>query len=400
MARDLSKRDAEFAPGVEGAGRRRGSGIANMILYITVIFLVVAAVWAHYSLIDEVTRGQGRVIPSSHIKVVQNLEGGILSELLVAEGAVVEKDQVLARIDDTTFASNFREARTRSMALRAAAARLNAEVRGTEPEFPADVRSERPDLVAAEMQLYVSRRRELQMAVEMVERSLALVTQELEMSAPLVAEGALSEVEVLRLRRQQNELKGALSDRRNRFLAEAQSELTRTGVELSRVDETNVAVKDRVARTVLKSPVRGVVQKVHTTSVGAVIQPGRDVLEIVPLEDTLLVEAQVSPIDIAFIRPGHQAMVKITAYDYSIYGGLPGEVERISADTMTDERKGESYFKVIVRTKNAQLGTPEKPLPIIPGMTASVDILTARRSVLNYLLKPFYRVQERAFRER
>ena len=379
---------------------RRGMLLANGVLYATLAFFVAAFIWAQRSVIDEVTIGQGRVIPSSLVHVVQNLEGGILSDLRVQEGAVVRKGDVLARIDDTGFSATYRESRTRELALRAAAARLSAEVRGAAPEFPADVRRERPDLIASETQLHRSREQELRQSVQMVERSLELVSQELKMAAPLVDKGALSEVDVLRLRRQENELRGALEDRRNKFAAEAQAELTRVQVELSRLRDTNVAAKDRVTRTVLTAPVHGVVKKLHVTTLGAVVQPGRDILEIVPLEDSLLVEAQVRPSDIAFIRPGQRAMVKITAYDFSIYGGLQGEVERISADTLVDERKGESYYKVMVRTKSAFLGRPDQPLAIIPGMTASADILTGRRSVLQYLLKPFNRVQERALRER
>jgi adhesin transport system membrane fusion protein len=360
----------------------------------------VALVWAAYATLDEVAIGTGRVIPSSQVQLIQNLEGGILAELAVTEGKLVEKDQVLLRIDDTRFTSTVREAQAKRLSLLASVARLTAEAKGGALVFPEEVRREAPHLARNESELYASRRRALNEAVAGLTRSHEFASRELAMSEPLVARGAISEVEVLRLRRQVNELQTGIDERRNRYRAEAGEELARHQAELAGLKESAVAMEDRVKRTVMRSPVRGIVKTVHITTLGAVIQPGASILEIVPLGDTLLIEAQVRPDDIAFIRPGQPATVKITAYDYSIYGGLPGRVEHVSADSTVDDKKGVSFYKVLVRTDTSNIDHHGKLLPIIPGMTASVDILTGKKTVLDYLLKPVLKARERAMRER
>lgn len=401
LARGDAHQDAEFMADVKAAMQYHAPPATNVSLYVLVAFLGVAAYWMTVSSLDIVTVGQGTVIPSSKVQMIQNLEGGILSELAVREGQTVEKDQVVARISDVRFASDYRENRARYLALLARIARLTAEVQGTAPAFPPDVRAERPDLVRNETELYLSRRKELEELIAVRKRSHEMVSRELEMSLPLVAKGAISEVEILRLRRQENELSGQIEDKRNQFEADAHRELTATKVDLAGLSETIRASKDRMVRTTIRSPMRGLVKKINIMTIGGVIQPGSNIMEVVPLEDTLLIETRVQPDDIGFVRPGQEATVKVTAYDFSIYGGLPGAVEVVSADAIVDEtNRNQTYYKVMVRTRSNRLESKDGPLLIIPGMTASVDILTGKRTVLQYLLKPIIKTKEAALRER
>jgi multidrug efflux pump subunit AcrA (membrane-fusion protein) len=392
--------DREFMSDARAAVMRDARPLTLAVLYCTAIFLVIAVGWASWATLDEVVVGTGKVIPSSQIQVIQNLEGGILAELTVAEGQVVNKDQVLLRIDDTRFTSSYREAQVKRLALLASIARLTAETQGTPLSFPREVVKASPHLVRSETALYQSRRRAVNETVAGLKRSYELASRELKMSESLVPMGAISEVEILRLRRQVNELQTNIDERTNRYRAEAGEELAKNASELATLDESTVAMEDRVKRTVVRSPVRGIVKKLNFTTPGAVLQPGAPIMEIVPLEDTLLVEAQVRPDDIAFIHPGQAATVKLTAYDFSIYGGLKGNVELVSADSMLDDKKGVTYYKVLARTQSATLDFHGKALPIIPGMTAQVDILTGRKTVLDYLLKPVLKTRERAMRER
>jgi adhesin transport system membrane fusion protein len=374
-------------------------------------------------------------------QVIQNLEGGILTEIMVEEGEIVEKEQPLLRLDDIRFSSSYRESRSRYLTLLARAARLSAEAGDQALKIPEAVLEEEPKLAENELALFNSRATELQSSLSILNqqvtqtrqeltelnsnnkklaRSYALVRQELAMSQPLAEEGAISEVEILRLKRSVNDLKGELEtsrlaiprlqaayeevkskidDLKISFRTQARTELNETEAELSATGETLLSQEDRVNRTLVRSPVRGTVKQVMVTTIGGVIQPGMDLVEIVPLEGNLLVEAHVRPADIAFLRPDQNVQVKLTAYDYAIYGGLPAKLEHISADTITDEN-GDSFYLIKVRTERSYLGTVENPLKIIPGMTAAVDILTGEKSVLDYLLKPVLRARERALRER
>jgi membrane fusion protein, adhesin transport system len=370
------------------------------LVYLVLGFILVFVFWAWRAEVEVVTTGSAKVIPSSKVQIVQNLEGGILEELLVAEGEIVKRDQVLARISDTTFASNYRESRARQLALRAAIARQQAEVTGAQPSFPSEVAKERPDFVREELALFRARQQELKESLDNFAITLGMVREELKLSEPLVKAGAISEVEILRLRRQEAENKARMDDRRNQFRAAAQGELRQSQVELSRLEESIVAMQDRVRRTTVRSPMDGVVKTLKITTRGAVIQPGSDIMEIVPIEDRLLVETRISPSDVGFLRPGQQAMVKVSAYDFSIYGGLEGKVEHISADTITDARANEVYYLVFVRTEKNSISAGDKNLTVIPGMTAGVDILTDRKTILQYIMKPFLRARETAMRER
>jgi adhesin transport system membrane fusion protein len=374
---------------------------SHSLLYAVLSFLLVAVIWAHYAILDEVTSGIGKVITSSQVQVIQNLEGGILSELSVHEGDFVKKDQVLLRIDNTKFVSSYREGRVRYLALLAANARLLAEATGGEhPVFPKKVLDGAPESVKIETALFGSQMKALEASVSSVYRSYQMAKEELDKTMPLLQKGSASEVEILRLQRQVNDLLGQVEDKRNKFRADAQSELNKNQLDIEGLEQTNISSADRLTRTVVRSPVHGIIKKLYVVTIGGIIQPGMNIMDIVPIEDNLLIEAQVRPTDIAFLRPGQEATVKITAYDFSVYGGIRGKLEHISADTIVDEKRGESYFLIRVRTDTNFIQSDSKQLPIIPGMTADVEILTGKKSILSYLLKPLLKTKDKALRER
>lgn len=393
-----ARADKDLLADVRSAAMLDANPLAGASLLLLVAVLATGFLWARSAVLDEVTVGEGKIIPSSRAQVIQSLEGGILAELLVEEGDIVDKDQVLLRIDDTRFGASLRESELRAQALRAAIARLEAEAAGTAPVFPEDLPAE---TVSLEQRLYVSRRRALEESIGALATSLRLAQEELDMTAPLVTQGAVSEVEVLRLRREVNELRGKIEERRNTFRADARAELAEKEAELAALQQIMTAREDQFRRTVVRAPMRGTVKNIEVTTVGGVIQPGTEIMEIVPLEDRLLVEAKIRPKDVAFLHPGLPAKVKITAYDYSIYGGLEGVLEHISADTITDEKTGDTFYRVRVRTDKAFLEDSNgERLPIIPGMTATVEVLTGEKTVLDYILKPVLKVRDRAMRER
>lgn len=405
----------------------------------TALCLVLALLlWAGLSRIDEMAKGEGKVVPASAVQVIQSLDGGIVQDLLVREGSVVEKGQLLLRIDPTRFASSLRENVAQVDALRLKALRLAAVAEDKAFEAPAELLASDPELVAQEQRLFDASRAELEATLKgareqvnqrsqdlaqvraqevQASTSYTLVQKELKLTQPLVASGAVSSVELLRLEREVARLLGERDSARARIpgleaavkeaeskLAElglawrnkARNELSEVSAKLKALTEGQVGLADRVKQSDVRSPVRGTVKQLFANTVGGVVQPGKDILEIVPLEDSLLLETRVLPKDIAFIRPGQDAMVKFSAYDFSVYGGLAATVEQIGADTVTDE-KGNAFYIVKVRTRTAFLG--EAKLPIIPGMTAEVDILTGKRSILSYLLKPLLRAKAGALRE-
>ena len=436
------REDIEFMGETAAAALQGPPAYAHVLIWGTVAFVAAFITWAAFANIGETTVGEGKVIPSSQVQVVQNLEGGIVSEIKVRIGEVVRKNQVLMLIDDTRYASSFNENKVKNDALTAKIARLNAEVSGKNFELGAKFIKDNPDLAERELTLYRSRQAEFnantaglrqqidQRLQELKEKrareiqikaSLDLLKRELTMSRPLVKAGAMSEVELLRLERQENDLQGeldstkitiprldaAVTEARNKlesyvakFRNDALTELNQVRAEQEGTSATQVALKDRVERAVVRSPVTGTIKALKVNTVGGVVQPGSDLLEIVPLEDNLLVEARVKPRDIAFLRPGQETLVKITAYDFSIYGGFHAKLENISADSITDEKKGETYYLVRVRTMSAMPERHGQPLAIIPGMTATVHIHTGEKTFLQYLLKPIIKTKELAFRER
>ncbi|MBJ7224168.1 MULTISPECIES: HlyD family type I secretion periplasmic adaptor subunit [unclassified Brenneria] len=373
---------------------------AERIIVITALLLLATGIWAVFGSLDEVSTGIGKVIPSSREQTLQSLDGGILSALTVREGALVESGQVVARLDPTRSESNMGESAARYRASLAASIRLNAEVNDQPLEFPDSIK-DWPELTAAETRLYKSRRTQLADSESRLKEALVLVESELTITERLVKTGAASHVEVLRLRRQKADLDLKLTDLHSQYYVQARQELAKANAEVDMLSEVIKGRADSVTRMTVRSPVRGIVKNIQVTTIGGVIAPNGDLMEIVPVDDHLLVEARLSPRDIAFIHPGQKALVKITAYDYAIYGGLDGVVETISPDTIQDEAKPEIfYYRVFIRTDQDYLQNKAgRRFSIVPGMIASVDIKTGEKTVMDYLIKPFNRMNE-ALRER
>jgi len=416
LKKDLGQQaeDQDYITDVNSASLYGASIQSHLILWLSIAFVIIAIIWANFAELDEVTRGSGKTTPSSHIQIVQNLEGGILAEILVREGQVVKKGQALLQLDAVRFASSLNETKLKYYELLAATARLSAEVENNALIIPPVVLKKAPEIAENAQRLFKSRRNELNATTKILKeqinqyaRGYSLLKEELDMSAPLVDEGAMSRVELLRIKREVNNIRGQLTETKNklaetriRFQTKALEELNQAKAELDRTSESTLALKDRVTRTRVLSPVKGIIKQLKVTTVGGVIQPGMDLVEIVPIEDQLLIEAKIRPADIAFLHPGQKAMVKLTAYDFSIYGGLEAELEHISADSITNEEDGENYYIIRLRTNKNYLEKNGAKLNIIAGMTADVDILTGKKSVLDYLLKPILKAQQHALRER
>jgi adhesin transport system membrane fusion protein len=434
--------DGQPLPEVEKALIDDAPRIVRLTIWGVIGFFVFLLLWAHFAIIDEVTKGEGKAIPSSRIQKIQNLEGGIVAQIYVHEGQIVEAGAPLIRLDDTRFASNVGETEAERVSMELRVERLSAEVDDRPLKITDAARKAVPNQVSSEESLYASRRQQLADEVgglqqqllqrqqelrefsskqEQYRNSLNLLRQEIGMSEPLVAQGAISPVEVLRLKRSEVETRGMLDgttlaipraqaainevqrkidETRGKFRSEALAQLNEARTLLSKAQATSKGLEDRVSRTMVTSPVRGIVKQMLVNTVGGVIQPGSDMAEVVPLDDTILVEAKIRPQDIAFLHPGQEAMIKFTAYDYTIYGGLKGKLEQIGADTVMDEEKKNTFYIIKLRTDRSHLGTDEKPLLIIPGMVASVDIITGKKSILSYLLKPIIKSRAEAMHER
>lgn len=414
---------------------------SRLLVWLIAAFVLVALLWAANAQLDELVRGEGRVIPSRKVQMVQNLEGGIVSEIMVTEGSLVEKDQVILRIDDTQFASTYQDNQLKTLALQARVERLRAEVAGqAELTFSQELTEKLPKLTQEEQALFVSRRSFVESNLRIAEQQWKqtqqllesarfnakqaqseqqLAQKELDILKPLLAEGLVSELEFLQAEKKLLSAQGeaqrlklklpeieaeleAAKDKRTlpmtEFKSSAQEELNQTLAELDRVANTEGALRDRVTRTLVRSPVKGTVKQLMVNTIGGVVQPGMDIVSIVPIEDTLLIETRIKPSDIARLHPGLKAIVKLSAYDYSIYGGLESEVEQISADSLVNQQ-GESVYLVTVRTRQNFLSRGGQTLPIIPGMVAQVDIITGKKTVLDYLLRPINRVASVALTE-
>lgn len=382
-----------------GFSDAQASRSAN-IISMSALLLIIMGIWAWFAKLDEVSTGIGKVIPTSREQIIQSLEGGILEELQVAEGDIVDAGQVLARLDPTKTESNVGESVAKYRASLASAARLQAEANMIPLTFPEELQRF-PDLMAAETQLYQSRRKQLDESIAGIQQSLSLVSQELEITRALLKTGAASNVEVLRLQRQKAELDLKAVELRSQYQVQAREELAKASAEVDMLTSVIKGRSDSLIRLVHRSPVRGIVKDIAVTTIGGVIPPNGQLMEIVPMDDRLLIETRISPRDIAFIHPGQEALVKITAYDYSIYGGLNGTVVTISPDTIQDEIKPENfYYRVYIRTDaNSLENKAGQHFSIVPGMIASVDIKTGQKTVMDYLIKPFNRAKE-ALRER
>jgi adhesin transport system membrane fusion protein len=414
----------------------------HLLLSFIAIFFVLFIVWANIAKLDEVTRGDGKVIPSTEIQVIQHQEGGIVAEFMVREGDIVKTGEVLMRLSDVGATSDLGSNRQRYLGLSAKAQRLQAEAEGLiTPKFSEDVLKGVPQSVTEELNTFRANQQNVMSQAQILEQQLSqrqqeirelntrirdlrdvirLSKEEMAMIAPLVERGSAPKVELLQLERgikeRQTELNGLLTslpriqssveeaqarieELKNNLRAQAQTELAATQIEMNSIKETLSALSDRQKRTDIRSPVDGTIKDFKINTVGGVIQPGQEVIEIVPMDDQLLVEAQIRPSDIAFLYPGQPAIVKITAYDFSIYGGLKGELVDISADTITNE-EGESFYRVRIRTPETRIKRNGEELPIIPGMVASVDILTGKKSVMEYILKPLIKTLGNAMNER
>lgn len=431
----------EFLGEVEAATHRIGSSFAYVLSLVICLMVISFVVWAHFTVLDEVTRGLAQVIPSQRVQVIQNLEGGILEEILVQENQIVDKGDVLVRLSNVLAASQYRDVAGKALEHQAALARLTAEVEGKPVDFPEEVLKADPQIREDQMATYNARKRQLesemsvlrsqyeqkmQEADEMdsrrrqLENNLKLAQEQRDIAKPLVQQEVYPKVEYLGLEREVSRLKGEIdglrlgvprvhqaaeelrrrmAQRQAEFKAVAMDEINRRRAEYNSLRQAISAGEDRVTRTDVRTPLRGTVKQISINTIGGVIRSGEPIMEIVPLDDTLVFEAQVRPADIAFLHPGQHAMIRVTAYDFAIYGGLEGVVEQISADSILNE-KGESFYKVKVRSKSNVLLYRGQKLPIIPGMTATVDILTGKKTVLDYLLKPIIKAKQNALRER
>lgn len=416
---------------------------ARLLLWTVAALTVALLLWASFAKVDEVATATGRVIPSRQLQVVSNLEGGSVKAILVRVGETVKAGQPLVQLDNTMFTAEFGKTSESYNALVARAARLHGEVSGRSPVFPAALEHSAPQLVATERSLYSARLADLSAAsavesakldqasralgqaeVDAATRTLgaAAADREAAMIAPLVEKGIEPQISLVRAQTAQAQARGAadsgllairrarsavaeaqsgLRSVRDRYRSQAVEQLTSTRAELAGQSESLPALKDRVSRTVVAAPIGGTVNRVLVATVGGSVRPGEPLVEIVPNDDTLVVEADVKPADIAFIHPGQRATIKLTAYDYSVYGALAGTVERISPDAVVNERTGESHFTIRVRTAGGALKAQDgSALPIGPGMIAQVDVLGHKRSVLSYLLTPVSKLRDNAFREK
>lgn len=416
----MASSDFAFANDIRSAALLRTPRTSRMLLWTSCALLATFLIWAHFAVLDEVKRGSGRVVPSRQMQVVQSLEGGIVGDILIREGDIVQQGQSLMRIDDTKFASEFGEIRERRAAMAARAARLEAEARGrSEITFPDDLDKMVPAAVATEASVFKMRGQKVAQDIDVLNQqvtrltgSLKLLEREQTLTRRLYEQKVVPEIEMLRLDRQATEMKGQLAEAQSKianitasFRSQADEDLAKSRGDLAVLDENIKSAQDRVRRTDLKAPVHGIVNKLNVSTIGAVVAPGANLMDIVPLDDTLLVESRIRPQDIAFIRPDQDAVVKISAYDSSVYGSLKGKVERISADTIVDDKaekteRQETFYRVMVRTDKNHLGSEQHPLPIIPGMVTTVEVLTGEKSVLDYIVKPARLLRDEALRER
>jgi adhesin transport system membrane fusion protein len=382
---------------------------SRWLMLIIALLLVVGVVWAALFKIEEVTKGVGKVIPASREQVIQSLDPGVLADMHVREGDRVTKGQVLLRIDDVRSGSVYREAQEKWMALSAQAARLRAEAYGAGMNYPHWVQ-QRPELVKRESLIYQSRRQALEDELVAMKESMTHIQREIAITEPLVGQGVLSEVELLRLRRQQADLQTRLSERQNRYATEASTELARIESELAQTRQNSLAREDAFRRTVIRAPMDGIVKNVQVTTLGAVVASGQNIMEIVPVQDAMLVEAYVKPSEIAFLEVNQPATVKLTAYEFSKYGGLEGVVEHLSPDTLKDESKvkrpgeapvdlEEGFYRVLIRVTDKSLERHGKKIQTLPGMTASIEIKTGEKTVLEYLWRPLKNLSQ-ALKER
>jgi len=437
----LSARDYEFMHSLSAAVIQVTPSKLRVVLYFWVVAIVAFLTWANFAYIDEIARGDGEIVPSGENQMIQNLEGGIVQEILVKEGQDVVKGQILLKIDNQKSQSSLSTNAIKADALEAKILRLRAESTGMKFKVRKELKKKIPLFVENEKSLYLTNQKQLKSKLnalnEQLEQkrqelseaksrkrhlreSLALISKEVTMTQPMVAKGIRSKIDFLKLQREENEakekysaikytiprlssaikeVKSTINETNLLFKSEAKAKLNEASTELRGYRANSTALEDQVTRTVVRSPMKGIVQKLYVHTVGGVIQPGADIVEVVPTDENLIVEVKIKPSDIAFIYYGQKAIVKFSAYDFSIYGGLNGEVILISADTIKDQ-KDNVFYTVRIKTNQNFLGDKHKPLKIIPGMTVNVDIITGQKSVLDYILKPILKTKQYTFSER
>lgn len=395
----LQQEDIDFIKDSKAAMLATTSPYTKWTLYIIVTFFIIIFTWSNCTNIDEVSRGIGKIVPYSQVQIMQNLEGGILEKIFVREGETVKKQQVVAKLDDTLFASQYKQGYNKYLSLLATIARLEAETNHQSTiKFPPEI-ANNDKLTQQQNILFKSKIALLQNTVQNLQKNHALVQKEINITEPMVKQGVLSQIELLRLQRQLSEIKSKIDSVQDNFYENELSELNKSRDDATILSASLAALKDRMERTLIRSQIDGIVKQIHINTVGGVIKPGEPIMEIVPIHDKLVVEAMLRPSDIAFVHPGQRALVKVTAYDYSIYGGLKATVTNVSADTNIDQR-GNSFYEVTLETDKNYLDSKKGTLPIMPGMTTVVDIVTGKRSVMHYILKPILRAKEKALRER
>lgn len=436
-----NKDDIEFMSDLDAAGHFNPSLASRVFLATIALLFLWILIWASFSTVDERVRGMGQVMPSGDVQIVQSLEGGILTDLLVTEGAHVKKDQVLIRLDDIQFASEGRGIEAQIMSLKARRIRLKAEASGDAFTIDPDIAKKYPDIAKTEENLYNSRQEELKTSLGIIDaevrearanlaevkanisklvKSRDLLQKELDITRRLVEKKAQPQIEQLKIERELNDITGSLatsqqtqqsleaklsaalqkeSEKKTALRSQALGELNDVETKISSIQESLNSVQDKVRRAELKSPVDGIVQKIYVKTVGGVIEPAKKLIEIVPADNDLMIRSKISPADVAFLKPGQKVRVTITAYDPQIYGTLEGTLDRISADTIEDSRDN-VYFEIDVRTKKNHLGTNEHPLPIVPGMVSETEVIVGQRTILTYLMKPVLRAKDRAFTEK
>jgi adhesin transport system membrane fusion protein len=404
----INSEEVDYIADSKAALLNQTTPFANVILCIVAAFLIILLIWSYFAKIDQLTVATGKVIPSSQVKVIQSLDGGIIKEILVKEGNTVKAGQTLLILDDTRYKSDYAQAYAKYLVLTAMIARLTAQINDQENiNFPKEVLENAPDIAKSQESLFITNKQALAASIENLKKSFNLTTEELKIMEPLVLKGIVPKLDYIRTQRTQNDIQGKITATVDDYHKKASEELNQSKAELSTVVEGLISLKDKMVRTTIVSPVNGIVKKIYITTIGGVVNPGVAVMDIVPAEDTLLVEAYVNPKDIAFIHPGQKAIVKITAYDFSVYGDLEGQVELVGADAVEDSKmtgpqanKPQAYYIVNVRTDKNYLGSEKHKLPIIAGMMATVHIVTGEKTVFQYLMKPLMKAKEEALRER
>jgi len=381
---------------------QKEAGTGRVLIWGSALAIAGFLLWAAWAELDQITRASGQVIASSRNQVIQSPEGGVLAEMPVREGAQVKRGQLLARFDKTKTEAGYLESAAKAAGLTAAVSRLNAEIFGGKPKFPPEL-DNYPEFRANQLALFNKRQSAVRDEISALEKSMKLIKEELEMNMPLLKTGDVSRADILRLQRQVADIEGQITNRRNRYLQECQTDLGKAQEDLAGIMQIVAQRKEQLDFTEVRSPMDGIVRNVRLTTLGGVAKPGEEIMQIVPVDDDLIIEAKVKPADIAFVKPGLPATVKLDAYDYSIYGTLKGEVTYISADTLNEDIRGneQPYYRVQIKTSIHNLvGKKNERIDVQPGMTATVDIKTGKKTVLNYLTKPITKTISESMGER